>query len=79
MAWTTSVVTQNGNSTVTWSLSGGNLISTHDCIVLKPTSGTSGLKITGKIVFREPTRYHVTVQVIGTGAMAYRFAAERMD
>jgi hypothetical protein len=78
LAWTSTQVTQNGNTTVTWSISGGSL-STHDCIVLKPTSGISGMRINSITVFRDPTHYHVTVQVIGSGAMAFRFAAERMN
>ncbi|MCW4015641.1 MAG: hypothetical protein NWF06_04665 [Candidatus Bathyarchaeota archaeon] len=78
MAWTTNTVTQNGNTTVTWQIS-GSALSTHDCVVLKPTSGSSGVKITSITVYRDPTRYSVTVQVVGSAAMAYRFAAEQMD
>jgi hypothetical protein len=78
LAWTSTIVTQNGNTTVTWSISGGS-VSSHDCIVVQPISGSSGLRLTSKTVFRSPTRYHVTVQVVGSGAMAYRFKAEAMN
>jgi hypothetical protein len=78
MAWTSNMVTQNGNTTLTWSVSGGAL-STHDCIVVKPVSGSSGIRITNVTAFLSPTRYHVTVQVAGAGAMAFRLCAERMD
>lgn len=78
MAYTTNMVTQNGNTTNTWTVSGGS-ISTHDCLVLKPISGSSGLKITSKKVYLSPTRYKISVQVIGSGAMAFRVSAERMN
>jgi hypothetical protein len=71
-------LTQNGNSTWTWYFEGGDL-STRDCIVVRPTSGTSWLELTRKRVRRDPTGYLLTVQVIGTGAMAYRFYAEAMN
>jgi hypothetical protein len=79
MAWTTSQVTQNGNTTVTWNIQGGNLITNHDAIVVKPTSGTSGLRINDITARISPTRYSVSVTVVGAGAMAFRFAAEAMD
>jgi hypothetical protein len=78
MSWTSSQVTQNGNSTVSWSISGGSL-STHDAIVVQPTAGSSGVKINSITAKRDPARYSVSVSVVGAEAMAYRFAAEQMD
>jgi len=72
------MITQNGNTTVTWKISGGS-VSTHDCIVVKPISGSSGLRITSKTIYRTPTRYYVTTKVVGAGAIAFRFTAEKMN
>jgi hypothetical protein len=79
MAWTSSQVTQNGNTTVNWTLGPHGSISSHDAIVLKPTSGSSGMRIESTTVRIGPSRYQVAVRVVGGGAMAFRFAAEQMD
>ena len=78
MAWTTNQVSQNGNSTVTWTISGGAL-STHDAVVPGPTSGSSGLRLENVTVRRDPTRYAARTTVVGAGAMSLRFYAEQMD
>lgn len=78
MAWTTNQVTQNGNTTGTWTIT-GSALTTHDCIVVRPTSGTSGLRIESKTILPNPIRYEVAVRVVGSGAVAFRFAAEAMD
>jgi hypothetical protein len=78
MAWRSVQLTQNGNSTRTWWFEGGDL-TTHDCIVVGPTVGNSYLELTRKIGRRNPTRYGLTVRVIGAGAVAYRFWAEQMN
>lgn len=78
MSWTTGQVTQNGNTTAGWSIS-GSALSTHDAIVIRPTSGGSGLRINDVVARLSPTRYSVSVSVIGGGAMAFRFSAEQMD
>jgi len=78
MAWTTNQVTQNGNTTVSWNVT-GSALSTHDAIVVKPTSGGSGLRINSITARLGPTRYSVSVSVVGAGAMAFRLAAEQMD
>jgi hypothetical protein len=78
MAWTSNQVTQNGNTTVNWTATGSSL-STHDAIVVKPTSGSSGLRINSITARLSPTRYTVSVSVVGAGAMAFRLAAEQMD
>jgi hypothetical protein len=79
MAWTSTQVTQNGNTTVTWSVGPHSSLSTHDCVVLRPESGNSGMRIEYTTVFRNPTRYHMRVRVVGSDAMAFKFAAEQMD
>jgi hypothetical protein len=78
MAWTTSQVTQNGNTTANWTIT-GSALSTHDAVVVGPTSGSSGLRINSITVRRSPTSYTVNLSVIGAGAMAFRFYAEQMD
>jgi len=78
MAWTTGMITQNGNTTVTWKISGGSL-SSHDCVVVRHVSGSSGIKITSKTIYLYPNRYYVTTQVVGSKAVAFRFSAERMN
>jgi len=78
MSWTTNQVTQNGNTTRSWTISGGSL-STHDAIVIKPTSGNSRLEIEAITIGIDPTNYSVRVRVHGADAMAFRFAAEQMD
>ena len=78
MSWTTGQVTQNGNTTLGWVISGSSL-STHDAVVLEPVSGSSGMRIDSTLVRISPTRYEVTVSVVGSVAMAFRFAAEQMD
>ena len=78
MSWTTGQVTQNGNSTQGWIVS-GSALSTHDAVVLKPESGSSGMRIQSTLVRINPTRYELTVSVVGGAAMAFRFAAEQLD
>jgi len=79
MAWTSTQVTQNGNSTATWSIGPHGALSSHDAIVLRPASGSSGMRVETTTVRISPVRYAVGVRVIGAGAMAFRFAAEQMD
>ncbi len=79
MAWTSTQVTQNGNSTVTWSIGPHSSLSTHDAIVMQPDSGDSGLRIDHITVSRNPTVYQVRLQVVGSDAMAFRFSAEQMN
>jgi hypothetical protein len=78
MAWTTGQVTQNGNTTLSWVIT-GSALSTHDAVVVGPTSGSSGLRINSVTVRRSPTSYTVSLSVIGAAAMAFRFSAEQMD
>ena len=78
MAWTTNEVTQNGNTTGSWNIT-GDALSTHDAIVVKPTAGGSGLRLNDVTARQSPTRYSVSVTVVGAEAMAFRFAAEAMD
>jgi len=79
MAWRSVQLVQNGNTTVTWSFGPHPDITTHDCIVVGPTAGDSRLELEHIRVRRNPTNYHLTVRVIGAGAMTYRFYAEQMN
>jgi hypothetical protein len=78
MSWTSTQVTQNGNSTVGWDISGSSL-SNADAIVVRLVSGGSGLRINSVTARVGPNRYHVNVSVIGSGAVAFKFSAEEMD
>jgi hypothetical protein len=78
MSWTTNQVTQNGNTTTSWVVTGGSL-STHDAVVLRPETGSSSMRINSITVGINPTSYTISVSVIGAGAMGFRFSAEQMD
>ena len=79
MAWTSNQVTQNGNTTVTWTAT-GSALSTHDCIVVGLTSGTNScLRIEHIDRCVDPTRYRIRVRVVGAQAAAFRAYAEQMD
>ena len=78
MAWTSVLCVQAGNTAENWTIT-GDALSRHDCIVVGPSSGNSGLRIVRKTVYRSPKRYVVRVRVIGAGAMAFRFYGEQMN
>ena len=78
MSWTTSQVTQNGNTTLNWHIT-GSALSRADAIVVRPVSGGSGLKINSVTARITPNSYDVSLSVIGGSAMAFKFSAEEMD
>jgi len=78
MSWTTSQQTQNGNSTHNWHIT-GSALSRADAIVVRPVSGSSGLKINSITSRISPNSYDVSLSVIGSSAMAFKFSAEEMD
>ena len=79
MAWTANQVTQNGNTTVTWTTT-GSALSTHDAVVVGLTSNTaSRLRLEWVEGGRNPTSYRTRVRVVGAGAVALRHYAERMN
>ena len=78
MSWTTGQVTQNGNTTGVWNISGGSL-SNADAVVIRGVSGSSGLRINSVTERVSPNRYEVSVTVVGAAAMAFKFSAEEMD
>lgn len=79
MAWTSNQVTQNGNSTKTWTATGGSL-SNRDCIVVGQTvNSNSCLRIERIDRCVNPKKYRITVKVIGSDAVAFRAYAEQMD
>ncbi len=61
MAWTTDPLVQGGNTTVTWTVSGGTLTN-HDVVVIGP-SGGSDVEIT-RILVRSTPVYTITRTVI---------------
>ncbi len=79
MAWTANQVTQNGNTTVTWTTTGSSL-STHDAVVVGLTSGTSSrIRLEWVEAGRSPTSYRTRVRVVGSNAVALRHYAEQMN
>ena len=78
MAHTSNQVTQNGNTTQNWTYQ-TSAISHHQAIVLKPETGSSQMELERIRASINPTRYVLTVRVIGAGAMAFRVASEQMD
>lgn len=78
MSWTSPQVTQNGNSTVPYTIT-GSALSHADAIVVRTVSGSSGIKINSVTARVVPNRYDVNVSVIGSGAVAFKFSAEEMD
>jgi hypothetical protein len=78
MSFTSTQVTQNGNTTVTWTLGPHPVLSDRDVIVLKPETGTSRMRIDSQSVGLPPN-YSVTVSVLGAGAMAFRFSGQQID
>jgi hypothetical protein len=78
MSWTSTQVTQNGNSTVLWGLGPHPAISDRDAIVLKPETGFSRMRVDSETVGLPPN-YLVLVTVVGPSAMAFRFSGQRID
>jgi hypothetical protein len=67
------IVTQNGNTTRIWTLSGSS-VSNRLILAQVHESGNSGIKI-GNITSRiNPNRYEFTVTVVGPDAVAFRIA-----
>jgi hypothetical protein len=78
MSWHSVVLTQNGNTAVTWSFGPSGSITRKDNIVIGPETGSSYCEIE-RIRVRADRNYLITVRVTGAGAVAYRFWAEEMD
>jgi len=66
-------VTQNGNTTQNWVLSGGG-ISNHDVIVLQldNTTPNTAVSISNIRTLINPNRYSFLVSVVGPDAVAFR-------
>lgn len=79
MAWTSTSATQNGNTTTTWTIGPHGSLSTHDAVVIRHDAGNSGIRLHHVTVRRNPLVYQARVEVVGSGAVAFRFAAEQMD
>lgn len=70
---TSNVVTQNGNTTATWVLSGG-AVSNRDVLVQVHLVGNSGLKIDNTMSRISPNRYEFRATVVGPNAVAFSVA-----
>jgi len=79
MAWTSVTANQNGNTTATWTIGPHGSLSTHDCVVIRHDSGNSSIRLHHITVRRNSLVYQARVQVIGAGAVSFRFSAEQMD
>jgi hypothetical protein len=66
-------VTQNGNTTQNWVLSGGT-VSNHDVIVvqLDNTTPNTAVQISNIRLLINPNRYSFDIRVIGPDAVAFR-------
>jgi hypothetical protein len=66
-------VTQNGNTTRTWTLSGSG-VSNHDTVVIEldNTTPNTSVELLNMRGFISPNRYVVDVKVIGPDAVAFR-------
>ena len=66
-------VTQNGNTTLNWVLSGGG-ISNHEVVVveLDNTTPNTGVQISNTRVLINPNRYSFDITVVGPDAVAFR-------
>jgi hypothetical protein len=78
MAWHSVLLTQNGNSRITWSFGPSGPITRKDNIVVGPESGSSHIEIE-RVRVRADTNYLITTFVSGGGAVGFRFWAEEMD
>jgi hypothetical protein len=66
-------VTQNGNTTQNWVLS-GSLVSNHDVVVvqLDNTTPNTAVRISNIRLFINPNRYSLDISVLGPDAVAFR-------
>jgi hypothetical protein len=78
MAWHSVLLTQNGNSRLTWSFGPSGSITRKDNIVVGPESGSSYIEIE-RVRVRADRNYLITTFVSGAGAVGFRFWAEEMD
>lgn len=69
--------TLNGNTSGTWVYSGGN-ITNHEAWAVQISAGTSGATISNIISYINPTRYQVTVSVIGPGAISFQLNSNQV-
>ena len=79
MAWTSAFATQNGNTTLNWTIGPHSSLSTHDAVVIRHEAGSSTICLEEVCVTAPPTRYVARVRVAGAAAVAFRFSAEQMN
>ncbi len=69
--------TLNGNSSGTWTYSGGN-ITNHEAWAVQINAGSSGAIISNIISFINPTRYQITTTVVGPGAISFNLNSNQV-
>ncbi|WP_263382991.1 hypothetical protein [Granulicella arctica] len=73
---TSSVITQNGNATITYAFSGGGMTN-HEAVVCQLNStfpnNLTGVLISNVTAYINPTRYNCTVTTVGSQAIAFQF------
>jgi hypothetical protein len=90
MSWTSSGVTQNGNTTLIWTLGPHPVVSEHDVIVIRVAAGggapririnsvTVGLPAVPRLAGTGLAFYEVSVSTIGAGPVAFRFSGMAID
>jgi hypothetical protein len=79
MSWTSNQIIQNGNTVVTWVLTGSGLSNADAVVIRLDNSGSSGVRIEHTTVKLNPLSYSSQVRIVGAGAAAFRFSAEQMD
>lgn len=79
MSWTSVPLTQNGNTTLFWTVGPHSSLSDRDAVVINYDSGSSRICLEEVCIVPNPIRYRLRVRVDGPGAVAFRFSAEQMD
>ena len=90
MSWTSTKVSQPGNSTLTWSLGPHPAVSTHDSIVLNLEAGdgpsTIQINTVAVVLPTQPrlagtgfATYLISISVIGPDPMKFRLSGAAID
>ena len=90
MSWTSSGATQNGNTTLLWSIGPHPAVSEHDTIVIRVAAGggvpkirinntTVGLPAMPRLAGTGLAFYEISVSTIGAGPVSFRFSGMPVD
>lgn len=71
---------QNGNTTIGWTVWGGNITNHEAFAVQLETSGTSntGALLSNVIVYCNPTKYSLNITAEGPGAISYHINSNQV-